>query len=194
MVAFNDLGRAADPATTAIHFCKADKIFQAVLRSPLRYLEKAIGFGALCYPDITLTLTMRPWQRIQRIVWVRQVAATWESRGGLALSFLRWINPSDYDVVASGIPRGSQIAVSRYASIRDSRLAFIFTGGLPAMIERIEPSRVLVLGGTDDKIFRQLKGKTEFVPCLYPAWGSPKPARRSDTQMTDLFDGFDIAA
>jgi len=170
LVAFNDLGRAVNAATSAVHFCKPDKTFQDFMRSPLNNANKYDGFGAICTPDPTITMSMRPWQRALRVVWARQVGATLESRGWQVLPFLRWVTKSDYELVTAGVPTGSIIAVSIFASSKDRQLRFAFEQGMPEIVERLNPAAVLVLGRATNPVFRQLRKKTEFVPCPYPAW------------------------
>lgn len=96
-------------------------------------------------------------------MWSRQAGVVLERHGLTVVPNVRWILPTDYDMIARGIPQRSVIAVSNYGSRRDPLLRKRFDEGLPAMIERLAPEVVLVYGSTRPRVFTSLKNRTEFI-------------------------------
>lgn len=66
LVAINDLGRAADPLTTGVHFFRDDAVFQPILRNPSAYAPKLSRYRVVLTPDITLGTGMNRWMKAHR--------------------------------------------------------------------------------------------------------------------------------
>lgn len=145
------------------------------------------GFGLIITPDISVGDSMSLAQRTSPTVWSRQAGVVLERHGLTVVPNVRWILPTDCDMVARGIPQRSVIAVSNYGSRRDPLLRKIFNDRLPAMIERLAPEVVLVFGSTRPRVFRSPKNRTEFIE--YRPKTAPEPiTRQSFRDMVPLFD------
>lgn len=187
LVAFNDRGRASDPRNTGIHFYKHDEKFLPTLLDLPGHITNFGGFGLIITPDISVGDSMPLAQRTSLTVWSRQAGVVLERHGLTVVPNVRWILPTDYDMIARGIPQRSVIAVSNYGSRRDPLLRKRFDEGLPAMIERLAPEVVLVYGSTRPRVFTSLKNRTEFIE-YRPKTATEPITRQSFRGMVPLFD------
>lgn len=70
----------------------------------------------------------------------------------------------DYDHCFAGIASGSVVSISNYGLWRNHELREGFVLGLPHLVERVQPS-VVVLFGSDNKLVRRALGaRTEVLP------------------------------
>lgn len=168
LCAFNDLGRVADPSSAGLHFFRADEALLPIIGRPAKYALTFSPYRVVLTPDLTIGEAMAPWQRARAVALSRMAGVVWQERGLTVVPTLRWRTKHDYDNVASGIPTHSIVAVATYGSRRDPELRTEFERGLPAMVERLEPSAVLVFGSTRDRVFTQLACRTEFIQYLPP--------------------------
>lgn len=104
LIAFDDRKRAVDSTQTALHFFRFDHKFVATLLEPEKRVKDFQSFSAVLTPDVTLGTGMPPWQRARNTVLGRAAGAVWQSRGLTVIPTLRWLDESDYELVASGIP------------------------------------------------------------------------------------------
>lgn len=168
LCAFNDRGRVADPSSAGLHFFRADEALLPIIGRPAKYAHTFSPYRVVLTPDLTIGEAMAPWQRARAVALSRMAGVVWQERGLTVVPTLRWRTKHDYDNVASGIPTHSIVAVATYGSRRDPELRTEFERGLPAMVERLEPSAVLVFGSTRDRVFAQLVCRTEFIQYLPP--------------------------
>ncbi len=183
LCAFNDRGRATDPSSAGLHFFRDDAALLPIIGSPAKYVLTFSAYRVVLTPDLTIGDAMAPWQRARAVALSRMAGVVWQERGLPVVPTLRWRTKHDYDNVASGVPAHSIVAVSTYGSRRDPELRAEFERGLPAMIERLEPSAVLVFGNTRARVFAQLAGRTEFIE--YP----PPMAARCDARREKTIPG-----
>lgn len=170
LVAFNDLGRAPVRGKTGVHFFRNDQTFENVLSFPATYGPKFSDFQCVLTPDITLGAGMTPWMKAHRVAYSRMVGVIWQKRGLVVIPTLRWNSIEDLDLVCSGIVERSVIAVSNYGSRRDNDLRSAFETGLPQVIERLNPSGLVVFGDTKGKVFSEIPEST-LVRCFEPFLG-----------------------
>jgi hypothetical protein len=168
LCAFNDRGRTADPSSTGLHFFRNDEALLPVIGRPIKYVPTFSSFRLVLTPDITIGDGMPPWQRARAVVISRMAGVVWQAHGLTVIPTLRWRTKDDYDNVASGIPAGSVVAVATYGSRRDDELRSEFERGLAVMVERMNPSAVLVFGTVEARVFTRLSRHTEFIAYAPP--------------------------
>ena len=161
LCAFDQLSRAPKPEETALHFYRADEIFQAVISNPEKYLEKFAKFRAVLTPDCSLTLGMSPSKRAHQTLLSRAVGAIWQSRGINVIPSLRWSDSSDYDLVTSGLNPGGTLAISSYGSMRDAELRRNFEMGAREIVTRLMPTTLLFYGAVSRRLLNDLNESTE---------------------------------
>ncbi|CAB4567629.1 unannotated protein [freshwater metagenome] len=182
LVAFNDLGRSPDRATTGVHFFRHDETFAKLLACPAKYGPKFSEFQCVLTPDITLGAGMNPWMKARRVAYSRMTGVIWQTRGLVVIPTLRWNSINDLELVCSGVPKRSVIAVSNYGSRRDADLRHAFESGLPQVIERVDPSGLIVFGDTRGRAFSDIPDTT-LVRCFEPFKGTqvlPDPSPKDD--------------
>lgn len=165
VLAFDKRG-ADGTGGSLLHFCVQDPRLRHPALAPQRFVSTFAAAWGVLTPDFTITDQMPPWQRQMSVWWNRAIGVYFQRHGLRVVPHLRWRNRQDYDYCFVGIQPGSTVAVSNYGSRRDPRLAWDFQQGLYAMVERLAPDRVLVYGSTQQRAFRDLAGRTEFI--AYP--------------------------
>lgn len=159
--------RGADPSGgSLLHFCVRDAKLRHPARAPQSYVSDFASAWGVLTPDFSITDQMPTWQRQMSVWWNRAIGVYFQCRGLRVVPHIRWRNRADYDYCFAGIQAGSTVAVSNYGSRRDRSLAWDFEQGLYALVERLAPDRVLVYGSTQQRAFRDLAGRTEFI--AYP--------------------------
>lgn len=186
LVAFNDLGRATDRATSGVHFFRHDETFAKLLASPALYGPKFSDFQCVLTPDITLGSGMNSWMKAHRVAYSRMTGVIWQKRGLVVVPTLRWNSINDLEFVCSGVPNQSVIAVSNYGSRRDRELRRAFESGLPEVIARVSPSALIVFGDTRGPAFTDIPDTT-LVRCFEPFNGMQvrlAPSNKDDGTVT----------
>jgi len=155
-----------------VHFYCDDQKFISVISDPLRWVNRFAKYKCVFTPDISLSESMAPWQRVKNTVYSRCIGATWEARGLKVIPSIRWANPADYEFVGDGIPRGSVVAFGALGSYRHRNKRLIFQHGVEAMIERLEPQAIIIYGKLDNGFHSRLETKVQvhniFNPRLIP--------------------------
>lgn len=151
IIAFNDCSRAEKPSETGVHFYRDDAKFAHFMLLPTHYAKKFSEFKVTLTPDSTLGRAMPEWLRIRNTVHSRQCGVALQSRGIRVIPTLRWVCPSDYAFVTSGIEIGSVFAVSSYGCYRDPDLKFEFERGLIAIVEKLKPAAIMFYGVAEPK-------------------------------------------
>ncbi len=186
LICFDQLSRIADSKQTALHFFAQDRKFQSVLIHPEKYVEKFSRYKAVLTPDVTLSPEMPPSVRIQNIRASRQAGAVWESRGISVIPSVRWTSKADYDIAFSGIPLGSIVTVGTYGSTRDKVLRDSLFDGLEELVNRLEPSCILIYGSLDIRRKIELEKLTQIRQYLPQTW-SKALAMPLEHESQDLF-------
>ena len=126
----------------ALHFFVDDYHYEHLWKSPTRYLPRLEG-KTLLSPDFSLYADWpEPLQRFN-LYRSRWLAAFWQHQGMTVIPSLSWSDDTSYDWCFSGLPEGGIVAVST-AGCMGARDAW--TAGFEAMLDRLEPDRVLCYG------------------------------------------------
>jgi hypothetical protein len=144
-----------------LHFYCEDRKFISVVADPLRWVSRFAKYKCVLTPDISLSESMAPWQRVKNTVYSRAVGATWQAHGLQVIPSIRWADRADYEFVGVGIPRGSVIAFGALGAYRDRSKRAIFQHGVEAMVERLEPSAIVIYGKLEAKFHSRLEAKVQ---------------------------------
>ncbi len=151
-----------------LHFYCDDRKFMSVVADPLRWVSRFAKYKCVFTPDISLSDSMAPWQRVKNTVYSRAIGATWQAHGLQVIPSIRWADRTDYEFVGVGIPRGSVIAFGALGAYRDRSKRAIFQHGVEAMVERLEPSAIVVYGKLDAKFHSRLEAKVQVDNLFNP--------------------------
>ena len=151
-----------------LHFYCDDRKFISVVADPLRWVSRFAKYKCVLTPDISLSDSMAPWQRVKNTVYSRAVGATWQAHGLQVIPSIRWVDRTDYEFVGVGIPRGSVVAFGALGAYRDQSKRVIFQHGVEAMVERLEPSAIVVYGKLEAKFQSRLEAKVQVNNLFHP--------------------------
>lgn len=168
LCSFDQPSRIISEKDTGVHFYVHDRKFRSVVINPQKYVGKFMNLGAILTPDLTLTLEMPRWVRIQRTHLSRCVGAYFLSRQLNVIPSLRWVELSDLDFVSEGIPQKSVFAVGSYGNSRDSHSRAIFETGLIELIDTLNPVGVLIYGPIRVEVESLLAKKTKIFKFNHP--------------------------
>lgn len=159
---FNSPKRFESPEKTGLHsFDHGPKNMSALTR-PLTWIHKFIGFKCVVSPDSYMNRSLAPWQRARNTVLARAAGATWQARGLTVIPSIRWTGEDDYELVSSGIEKGSVFAVTADDTINDGFGRKEFEKGLLAMIDLIQPEGVIVYKPITDAFEAKIASKTRI--------------------------------
>jgi hypothetical protein len=161
LLIFNSPKRFESPETTGLHsFDHGPKNITALTR-PLTWIHKFADLKCVISPDSYMSPDLAPWQRARNTVLARAAGAVWQWRGLTVIPSIRWCDESDYELVSSGIQKGSVFAVTADADAKELKWLIEFESGLHAMIDIIEPEGVIIYGRVSPNFVRQLEKKTK---------------------------------
>jgi len=144
-------------ADGAWHFYADDYRFEPVWKRPRQYDGIVGAAGAVLTPDFSVYRDW-PWAaQLWNTYRSRWLGARWEHGGLAVIPTLNWGTWESYDFAFLGIARGATVAVSTIGD-HDAAAQRLFRAGYEAMVERLEPSLVLVYGERWDD------GLTELAP------------------------------
>lgn len=161
----------------AVHFFLDDYRFETVWSRPrkaLKYLQK---YNTLLTPDFSLfrgePLAMQLWNTYRS----RWCGAYWTSLGFTVIPTVSWSTPESYDFCFCGLPSYSLLAVSTVGTHKDPSDRAHFMSGFDAMLERLQPTRVLCYGDPYPEMLEMV------MVVEYPAfWQGVRRARNRKQQ------------
>lgn len=133
-----------DLFNSCCHFFVDDNRFKGIWSNPFptNFLKQ---FAYLILPDFTIASEFSPiqnqWQHYRKM-WI---GAYWESHGLKVIPCANWAEPDSYDWCFEGMPTGTTIGIATM-EINQPDEWQIFNDGLKAMIQRLEPSNLLIYG------------------------------------------------
>ena len=126
-----------------VHFFVDDYRFQGVYDHPDKSLSKFSQYDFLLTPDFSLYAEMPLWKQIENVAKNRWVGAFWQSKGLVVIPAVSWSTPSSFSFCFDGIEEGSVVAIGMIGCKRDY---LSFMRGYAAMLDRIQPSQIIVFG------------------------------------------------
>ena len=145
LVSFNFCKSATD-FTPGVHFCIDDYQFERVWRKPDAYLELLRKFDCVACPDFSVYTNMPYPMKLWNIYRSRMLGHYWQQNGLAVVPNVTFSDESSYDYCFSCLPRHSTIFMSTVGVTRDREARELCLKGMDVMMERVEPSRVLLLG------------------------------------------------
>lgn len=126
-----------------VHFYVDDYKFTAIYNYPERSLNKFAQYRFLLTPDYSTYADMNYWRQLESIAHSRWVGAFWQSCGLLVVPTISWSDVNSFSFCFDGVERGSIVSVGMIGCkhAKDN-----FLRGYNAMLEKIEPSAIIVFG------------------------------------------------
>lgn len=136
-----------------IHFFIHDNKFQRVIKNPQRYLDRLSKFDGVFSPDCSLFWNYPLWKQVESIGNSRTIGS-WLQRNGInVIPTVRWGKEETWSFCFDGIEKGGSVAVGTHGAMKNIESKKVFADGFKEMIKRLEPTRIVVYGTFNAKIF-----------------------------------------
>jgi hypothetical protein len=174
MVPFSIRERSWDKSDF-VCFYEHDINFREILTHTEEYVEDLKQYPGIITPDCSLYIDAPLCIQIADIYLNRAIGYYLKQQGIYVIPNIRWGDERTYTtelfdekVAFQGVDKHSIVSIGTYGQIQTAESKRYFREGLIEMLNELEPEIVLVYGSMPDKIFGDLKDKTNFV--RYPDW------------------------
>lgn len=158
LIGFN-YAKTSENKETGIHFYIDDYQFERVWNKPEDYTEILKRYECILTPDFSLYLDMPMPMKIWNIYRSRQIGQYYQKQGIKVIPTISWAEKETFDFCFEGIPKGSIVSISTIGVKKSKEALKIWTEGVDAMIQAIEPSTILVYGGKLDYDYGDIQVK-----------------------------------
>ena len=141
-----------------VHFFVDDYRFNGIYDNPERSLGRYSQYAFLLSPDFSTYADMELWRQIESVAKNRWVGAYWQSKGILVIPTISWSTPRSYEFCFDAVEQNSTVAIGMIGCKRN-KLGFM--RGYNAMLEKLNPSKVLCFGTP----FEEMEGN--IIPVDY---------------------------
>ena len=141
-----------------VHFFVDDYRFNGIYDNPERSLERYSQYAFLLSPDFSTYADMELWRQIESVAKNRWVGAYWQSKGILVIPTISWSTPRSYEFCFDAVEQNTTVAIGMIGCKRN-KLGFM--RGYNAMLEKLNPSKVLCFGTP----FEEMEGN--IIPVDY---------------------------
>ena len=146
----------------ALHFFIDDYQFERIWNNPERYIEMFKKYEYICSPDYSLFLDFPKAIQIYNTFKKQYLGAFYQSHGIKVVPTVSWSDPSSYEWCFDGIEQGSCVACSNVGFMKNKEAKEIFIYGFMYMIEKINPSKILMIGKLPEEL-KEYKDICVFV-------------------------------
>lgn len=126
-----------------VHFFVDDYRFNSIYDHPERTLSRYSQYAFLLSPDYSTYSDMGLWRQLENVAKNRWVGAYWQSKGLTVFPTVSWGLSQSFDFCFDGIKQNATVAVGMIGCKR-SKLHFM--RGYNAMLEKIEPAKIICFG------------------------------------------------
>lgn len=126
-----------------VHFFVDDYRFNGIYDHPERTLPRYSQYAFLLSPDYSTYSDMSMWRQLENVAKNRWVGAYWQSKGLTVIPTVSWGLAQSFDFCFDGIEKNATVAVGM---IGCKRSKLLFMRGYNAMLEKIEPSKIICFG------------------------------------------------
>lgn len=145
-----------------VHFYMHDREFSRVLTSTTKYLDIMKLYDGVITPDCSMTINQAPCLQQANTYMNRAVGFFFQKNGIPVIPNIRWSDESSYDYCFLGVPAGQIVCISTHGCLKTPTLREAFKQGLGVMLDRLQPSAVLVHGYMPDYIFGEYSNYINF--------------------------------
>lgn len=145
-----------------VHFYMHDREFSRVLTATTKYLDILKLYDGVITPDCSMTINQAPCLQQANTYMNRAVGFFFQKNGIPVIPNIRWSDESSYEYCFLGVPVGGMVCISTHGCLKSPRLRDAFKKGLEVMIDRLNPSVVLVHGFMPEYIFGEYTSYVEF--------------------------------
>ena len=126
-----------------VHFFVDDYRFSGIYDHPERSFDRYSQYAFLLTPEFSTYADMDLWRQMESTAKNRWVGAYWQSKGLTVFPSICWGTARSFEFCFDGVEKGSTVAVGMIGSKREKTA---FMRGYNAMLERIEPTAIIIFG------------------------------------------------
>ena len=146
-----------------VHFFLDDCRFERIWRMPWRYIPHLRKFSVVFSPDFSLYTDMPSAMKIWNVYRSRLLGQMMQRSGCHVIPTVSWADIDSFDYCFDGITPGSVVAVSSVGTMYAKECRKIFLRGFEAMIEKLNPDKIILYGKVPDEL---KSGKYEIISFL----------------------------
>lgn len=148
-----------DREHTGIHFFEYDCKFMRLWDTPNKYINLLSQFGCMIQTDYSMYRDMPKAMQIWNKYRNHWLAVYYQRQGIQVIPNIGWSTPDNYDWQFDGYPKNSVVAVSNVGCMREKEARELFNRGYNEMIDRLEPSEILMFAHKMD----DYKGNVRWI-------------------------------
>ena len=152
-ISFNFAKTCEDPEIHGVHFFIDDYQFNRVWAQPDAYLDRLRRFQAVCSPDFSTYTDFPRAVQIYNHYRKHWLGAYWQEHGITVIPTISWSDYSSFDWCFDGEPVGGMVAVSSVGTQNNPVTQELFITGYREMMDRLEPSTVIMYGNVPDDCY-----------------------------------------
>jgi hypothetical protein len=150
-----------------VHFYVYDSKFKYLIATIKSDMKKFRLRDGVITPDYSLISNRSISILKMQTYFSRAVGCYLQKNGIPVIPNVRWCDERTYDFCFLGIPEGTIVSISTLGCIKTNYEKEYFIKGLAEMLNRLQPTDVIVYGGNPDCIFESFQDKTNFH--FYPS-------------------------
>ncbi|MEW6360363.1 MAG: DUF4417 domain-containing protein [Planctomycetota bacterium] len=127
------------------HFFLHDGRFESVWTRPALGLKAVQGYAAVLTPDFSLFRDRSLAEHVWNTYRNRWIGRWWQEHGLRVIPTVSWAEARTFHFCFEGIPKGQIVAVATFG-LADRTTRRFFIHGLERMLERLEPTGLIVYG------------------------------------------------
>ena len=133
-----------------MHFFLDDNQFERIWNRPARYVNMLKRYECMLTPDFSLYTDMPTSMLIWNTYRSRFLGAYYQSKGIKVIPTVSWAEKDSYNFCFAGLPRKATLAISTLGVRRYDTYTRLWREGLTQMLERLEPTDLIVYGAKVD--------------------------------------------
>jgi hypothetical protein len=142
-----------------VHFYEDDTSFERLWNRPNTYLPILKKFKGVISPDFSvyrdMPLVMQQWN-----IYRSRALGHWLQENGVpVIPNIRFSDERTFELSCAGICKHGVIAIGSHGRVKLLTERTYFENGLRYVIEKLEPTTIVVYGAAPDEIFAQYKKK-----------------------------------
>lgn len=126
-----------------VHFFVDDYRFQGIYDNPKRSSNRYSQYSFLLTPDFSIYSDMDLWRQMESVAKNRWVGAYWQDMGLTVVPTISWGLSQSFEFCFDGVEKNGIVAIGMIGC-KQSKIQFM--RGYDAMLEKIQPSKIICFG------------------------------------------------
>lgn len=162
-IGFNYASTCKERANKGVHFFIDDYQFDRVWHDPRRYTDLLTQFKSVMSPGFSQYMDWPKAIRIYNHYRRHFMGAYWQINGIKVYPTILWGDKDSFDWTFDGEPVGGCVAVESMGMVKKPETKPIFLYGYDAMLERLQPTTILIYG----KVPKECRGNIVNIQPFY---------------------------